>query len=341
MCLVRCHCVPRFLVTTDLTVAHKSRWDPHSDPPPCGSLKEKPQKRYIGERRNLITSQCLSLFFDCPDFCLKNLEVEFQIYPFLVLWRLELALVNDSRFEHPVLGKEIFECVEATEFVMHHLEMHLTRKSLRLDSLTTLRELNQFSSPLLQPFCSKKISSKLFVCDMSSSMIVEINDPSVPNAAQVSTITIHILAGTHSYISNRFKCATLPIQRSKPKLFRLYIASRLRISTSSKSEMLEANKLRKPCCFSLALIEPLVRRWMVGGMSSGVPNGLWGRRVISVSVYYSSGNTLSGALLYTLKYICLFVKFLWVRPTCTTVSRKEETRPVCILKELGASSSPI
>jgi hypothetical protein len=80
---------------------------------------------------------------------------------------------------------------------------------------------------------------------------------------------------------------------------------------------------------------------MVGGMSSGVPNGLWGRRVISVSVYYSSGNTLSGALLYTLKYICLFIKFLWVRPTCTTVSRKEETRPVCILKELGASSSPI
>lgn len=38
-----------------LTLARKSRWDPHSDPPLCGSLKEIFAKGYIGDGKNLIT----------------------------------------------------------------------------------------------------------------------------------------------------------------------------------------------------------------------------------------------------------------------------------------------
>ena len=91
-----------------------------------------------------------------------------------------------------------------------------------------------------------------------------------------------------SFSANRFGFATLPIQRSKSRPCRLYITSRPRISTSSNSEV---NKLRKTCYHNSALIELLAWRWVGGGMFSGVKSRPWGRRVISVSVYYSNGNT--------------------------------------------------
>ena len=53
-CSVHCHdCIPVSLL--QLTLACKSRWDPHSDHPPCGSLKEIFAKGYIGDVKNLIT----------------------------------------------------------------------------------------------------------------------------------------------------------------------------------------------------------------------------------------------------------------------------------------------